>query len=435
MAAYIVRRLLLFIPTLFAISLLAFIISVNAPGDPALNSVTEKAGSRMPQNAIKQQRTRLGLDLPLFYFSLGSLSDLPNSQAFYPAEVRSVFERLSNKYGNPTAVMNYYAAIQDQLSTDGRAQSLLYTENAAEIQKIIGETKNPALATAWLRVQDSSRPWRSYIPAISWHGLHNQYHRWLTRALLHGDLGRSYTDSRPVVQKLAERLPWSIVLAMLSIILAYIISIPAGVFAATHEQSAANRLITLLIFVLYSIPVFFAGTLLLTFFANPDFFEWFPTGGIGDPALYNQHWSFFTKISFWAPYLVLPVITYTYGAIAFLSRQVKAGMTEALSQEYIKTARAKGLPERKIIWRHAFRNVLLPIITVFSGVFPLAIGGSVIIETLFSIPGMGLQIYQSILQSDYPMIVGIFTVYGLVTLMAYLIADVLYAVADPRVEM
>jgi peptide/nickel transport system permease protein len=238
-----------------------------------------------------------------------------------------------------------------------------------------------------------------------------------------------------VLNKIAAHLPWSVLLAFLSILLAYIISIPVGVFSATHEHTFANRLITLMIFLLYSIPAFFMGSLLLTFFANPDLLEWFPTGGIGDPALYNPGWSLFRKISFWAPYLVLPVITYTYAAIAFLSRQVKAAMGESLKQEFILSARAKGLPERKVIWKHAFRNALLPVITVFSAVFPLAIGGSVIIETIFSIPGMGLEIYQSVMSSDYPVIAGIFTLYGLVTMVSYLLADVLYAIADPRVEL
>jgi peptide/nickel transport system permease protein len=134
------------------------------------------------------------------------------------------------------------------------------------------------------------------------------------------------------------------------------------------------------------------------------------------------------------PFLILPIITYTYGSFAFLSRIMRVGVIDVFSQDYIRTARAKGLGEGKVVMKHALRNSLLPIITVFANIFPLAIGGSVIIETIFTIPGMGFEIYNSILNSDYPMIVAVFTIIGFLTMLGYLIADILYAVVDPRIS-
>ena len=134
------------------------------------------------------------------------------------------------------------------------------------------------------------------------------------------------------------------------------------------------------------------------------------------------------------PYLILPVITYTYGSFAFLSRIMRIGMIEVVSQDYIRTARAKGLGEKKVILKHALRNSLLPILTVFASIFPVAIGGSVIIEVIFSIPGMGVEVYNSILNYDYPMIITVFTITGFLTMLGYLIVDILYAVVDPRIS-
>jgi len=134
------------------------------------------------------------------------------------------------------------------------------------------------------------------------------------------------------------------------------------------------------------------------------------------------------------PYLILPIITYTYGSFAFLSRIMRIGMIEVVSQDYIRTARAKGLSEKKVILKHALRNSLLPILTVFASIFPVAIGGSVIIEVIFSIPGMGVEVYNSILNYDYPMIITVFTITGFLTMLGYLIVDILYAVVDPRIS-
>jgi peptide/nickel transport system permease protein len=134
------------------------------------------------------------------------------------------------------------------------------------------------------------------------------------------------------------------------------------------------------------------------------------------------------------PYLVLPVITYTYSYLAFYSRQMRIGAVEVMHQDFIRTARAKGLPDRAILWKHVFRNALLPIVTLFADAFPLAVAGAVIIETIFAIPGMGQGMYNAVLTYDYPVIVGVFLIFGTMTLVGYLISDILYAVVDPRIS-
>jgi peptide/nickel transport system permease protein len=173
---------------------------------------------------------------------------------------------------------------------------------------------------------------------------------------------------------------------------------------------------------------------LLITFANPDVLHWFPASGVKPASAYPINTSFFEKVKLSLPYLVLPTIAYTYSSLAFLSRLTRGSMLEILQQDYIRTARAKGLSERVVVYKHAFRNALLPIITVFANILPAALGGSVILESIFSIPGMGRETFNAIQNQDYPMIVGVFTLTGVLTLIGYLLSDLLYVAVDPRIS-
>ena len=282
--------------------------------------------------------------------------------------------------------------------------------------------------------------WKNYIPNLQWYGGENQYHLWLfgngknRHGLIRGDFGISYIDGQPIQDKIWKAVWISFSLSLISIFLAYLISIPIGIYSAYKKDSKVDRGLSLVLFILYSMPSFFVGTLLLLQFANPDHLSWFPVSGIQDPTLFDPNWSMWMKLKHRMPYLILPIITYTYGSFAFLSRIMRIGMIDVVSQDYIRTARAKGLGEGKVILKHALRNSLLPIITVFAAIFPMAIGGSIIIEMIFSIPGMGLEIINALQNYDYPMIITVFTLSGFLTMVGYLVADILYAVVDPRIS-
>jgi peptide/nickel transport system permease protein len=162
-------------------------------------------------------------------------------------------------------------------------------------------------------------------------------------------------------------------------------------------------------------PSFWVATMLLILFANPDALNWFPASGVKPVTGYPNDISFIEKFRLSFPYLILPIIAYTYSSLAFLSRLTRVSVLEILHQEYIKTARAKGLSECVVIYKHAFRNALLPLITVFANILPAAIGGSVILESVFTIPGMGYASYFAIQSQDYPVIIGVFTLTGVLT--------------------
>ena len=490
MFKYALKRILTFIPMLIAISLLSFVISINAPGDPVerLSKAAGSEGSAEQQSGaskkIKQElRKKLGLDLPIFYLSV---TDLAASDTLYKVQDKyhkANLEALTHQSGNWGAVSEYYSnllALQKahqiidakeivsndtslSLNTVNEAAnqfgfeigSLLETSDKTlvplKFEKMNGLLQNHVflsnLKAPLFNVKQSredlftnSTRWKTYIPTISWYGGKNQYHLWLLgngnerKGILRGDFGISYIDSQPIQSKIWQKVGISFSLSIISIFLAYLISIPIGIYSAYKKDSAADKGMSLVLFVLYSMPSFFVATLLLLQFANPDNLSWFPVSGIQDPTIFDPNWSLWMKLKHRMPFLILPIITYTYGSFAFLSRIMRVGMIDVVSQDYIRTARAKGLGEGKVILKHALRNSLLPVITVFAAIFPMAIGGSIIIEVIFSIPGMGVEVLNSILNYDYPMIITVFTLSGFLTMVGYLVADLLYAVVDPRIS-
>jgi peptide/nickel transport system permease protein len=368
MRRYLLKRLLLFFPALGILVLVSFAFLRMAPGDPVDRMIMgsdvqfyQDAGGWTDQHAYWTHR--LGLDLPLFYLSIGSLAD------------HSV---------TPVA-------------------------------------------------------WKTYIPIVHFYQ-DNQFDRWLlgdgisTHGVLHGDFGISYSNGQKVSSLISSRIGWSLFFALFSVILAYLISLPLGLFSAQNPDSRITKGSSVVLIILFSLPVFWTATLLLMIFSNPDVLYILPASGVQPIGGFPEGSSVLQKIQLSLPYLVLPTISYTYASLAFLSRIFRVTISEAMSQDYIRTARAKGLPEKSVIRKHAFRNTLIPVITVFSSAFPAAIGGSVIIETIFSIPGMGLTIYQSIDAKDYPVLIAVFFLTGFITMSGFLLTDILYALADPRIS-
>jgi peptide/nickel transport system permease protein len=268
-----------------------------------------------------------------------------------------------------------------------------------------------------------------------WHldkPLWQQYLLWL-RDLVTLEFGRSFQDNRPVLEKIAERLPITLAMNLFAVLIAYGIAIPLGVYSATHSGTALDRFLTFLLFALYSLPSFWVAMLAVTFLCNPEYLALFPTSGIRS-IFHSEQWSLWRRIVDYAWHLTLPMLVYTYASFAFISRQMRSALLEVLRQDYIRTAYAKGLPGRVVIWKHAVRNSLIPIVTLLAGILPSLIGGSVIVETIFSIPGMGELSFRALVARDYPVIMAVFTLSAVLTLVGILLADILYAVVDPRIS-
>jgi len=261
--------------------------------------------------------------------------------------------------------------------------------------------------------------------------IHERYIIWL-KQIITLDFGNSYKDHRPVIDKIAERLPVTLVLNFLSIFFIYIISIPLGVYSAVRQGTVTERLTTFLLFILYSIPSFWMAMILIFFLGGGEFWNVFPVYGISSQG--TENYSFAGRVLDFLWHIILPVFCLTYAGLASLSRFQKGSLLEVLREDYIRTAKSKGLNERKILFKHALRNSLIPIITILSAILPALIGGSVIIETMFSIPGIGRLGFEAILSRDYPVIMAIATISAFLTLLGILISDIAYVFVDPRIS-
>jgi peptide/nickel transport system permease protein len=261
--------------------------------------------------------------------------------------------------------------------------------------------------------------------------LHVQYWLWLKKLALF-DLGTSFSsDHRPVVDKVMERIPITIVINVLSLFMIIVIAIPIGVLSAVHRDSLFDKATTIFVFIGFAVPTFWLALLLMILFGVK--LNWLPISGLRSIG-YGEV-SFFAALFDMAKHLLLPVLLSAFGGLAGLSRYMRSNMLEVIKQDYITTARAKGLSERTVIYKHALRNALLPVITILGLSVPGLIGGSVIFETIFAIPGMGQLFYMSVMSRDYPVIMGVLFIGAILTLLGNLIADISYAVADPRIRV
>jgi peptide/nickel transport system permease protein len=249
------------------------------------------------------------------------------------------------------------------------------------------------------------------------------------------DFGVSLVTKEPVLRTILSKLRYSLSLAVVSLLLAYLIAIPLGVYSAVNRDSRSDRALTVALFMLYALPSFFVATLLLFGFSEGSYvaaLRWFPTGGFQSRE--PMELTSLGQIRDVAWHLVLPVFCLTYGSLAALSRYMRTGLLDVIRSDYVRTARAKGLPERLVIGKHAVRNGLLPILTLLAGLLPEVLGGSVIIETIFGIPGMGLWAVDAIFQRDYNAIMAITLLSAILVQLGILLTDLSYALVDPRIR-
>lgn len=250
-----------------------------------------------------------------------------------------------------------------------------------------------------------------------------QYLNWL-QELLHGNMGYSYTSYRPVADVVTERIAATLTLTVSAIILSYIVGVPLGIVSALKPYSILDYSMSTTAFVMTGVPGFFLGMILIFIFSVK--LKILPFGGMYDA-------SGSTDLLIIIRHLILPALAIAIPEIGKVMRHVRSNMLEVLNEDYVKTARAKGVREWVVIIFHAFRNTLIPIVTIFSGSIPFMIGGSVVIERVFGWPGLGTLMINSITSRDYPIIMGISVIVSIVVLVTNLLVDILYAYLDPRI--
>ena len=255
------------------------------------------------------------------------------------------------------------------------------------------------------------------------------------RNLLTFDLGYSSVHKEPVLDLITRRLKYSLTLSVSSMLLAFLIAVPLGLYSARTHGLIRERILSVIVFILYSMPSFFVATILLRFLARGQAgsLEVIPTGGFESP----DAWSYVTwdRVKDIAWHIVTPIFCMTYASLAALSRYAKTGLLNVIRSDYVRTARAKGLSDFIVTYKHAARPGIIPVITLIGGTLPVVVSGSFIIEFIFQIPGFGLLMVESVKNNDYNVIVGILLIVAVLTMIGILLSDLLYAIADPRISL
>jgi len=257
-----------------------------------------------------------------------------------------------------------------------------------------------------------------------------QYGFWL-KSVAQLDFGNEFFRPNVAVRdELWQRLKVTVPLSLISVLLSYLIAVPLGIFSAVKRGTFLDNVSTAIVFLLFSLPTFWAGLMLILLFGATGL-DLLPVLGLHDKdAETFTRWQYFKDLFL---HTILPVTCLTYGSFAYLSRQMRVGMLDVIRQDFIRTARAKGLAEKVVIFKHALRNSLIPVVTLFASILPILIGGSVIVETIFTIPGVGLYAFQGLVQRDYNVVMATVTASAFMTLLGFLVSDITYALVDPRI--
>ena len=413
-----IKRLSIAIPSLVMLTLIAFYAATHLPGDALSRRINAaENGSLNPKDEyqLRQKiRQQEGLDLPLFYFSIGALGECDTLARIADENIRDKASALNARSGQWTSKEQNY--INTLLALNFETKDSLRTLLSARAGK------------EYEHCLQNKSAWKHYIPCIRFYG-DNQYHRFLfgkdgQGGYLRGDMGRSYQSGLSIGARIFPSLKISLLLSLGGILLAYLFSIPMAVHAVLNPKSKRSKLLSLLQFLLPALPSFFVAALLLFLFANPDNIALFPAAGIR-PTQAHQ-WNQVI------PYLILPLLTYSYTHIYFVSRTVQTKLKEALEMPFAAMLRMNGVSEKNIAYRYALPLSYVPLLQLLAHAIPASIAGSIIIEHIFSIPGMGSLLFDSIALHDYSIIIAIFTLVAVFTWLAYLISDLLAMLLDRR---
>jgi peptide/nickel transport system permease protein len=413
---YILKRILIFIPNGLLISLALFFISTITPGDPAemlLNHADKKPSFSSYSDASYQAVVHeLGLDLPLFYFSVKS-KPLPDTlYKVTHRRHREALLKLALQYGSWRNVSNYYLSVRHLqgladskkmpalslqleqlllLNKEGMAEEMIHALAAGYLLPDFDFTTIEASFKKMLKEKDGDV---KYIPVVYWHGLPNQYHHWLIHCLS-GNFGYSYKDRQPVSGKIYPAFMQTLLVSLLALFISFGIGILLGVYTSTHVNSFKTKCINTLLLSFYSLPTIWVASLLVLFFCGGDYWAWFPA-----PGSIKRSANGIVGVAKQLQVYVLPLFCWVYPSLAYIHKQMQSAMNTALGQPYIQTARAKGMKQKDVVWKHAFRNSLLPMVTLIGYLLPMILAGSFVIETIFQLSGMGkltVDLWQEII--------------------------------------
>lgn len=473
MLTYIIRRLLLLIPTLLGVLAVVFFVMALAPGGfggSQLNEFGAQTEGEDAKRIRKQMEQRYGLDQPLIVqfgrwlnqvspigFRMSSAITFDEATQ---AETKAAFEGLA--FATRDRPMQQAARLAQSVAA--------YTaESPVEVaSELAASLARPSEAFAWFDRMDTplaepleerlrariveleeadrlAQAQREFLNELAFEASGKARIRFDRPALKWPDLGQTLRGRR-VIDRLAEAVPITVLLNLITIPVIYLVAIFTGLYAAKNRGNWVDLTTGISLVGLWSIPVIWMGMLLITLLANEQVIKLFPPVGLHD--LQADSMPFLPRLgdaeagtgfqrgylldALW--HLILPVVCLTYGGFAVMSKVMRGAVLDALSADYVRTARAKGLPSKRVLWGHVFRNSVLPLITMAASILPALFVGSVVVETIFSIPGMGRLGVQAAFEKDRELVLAVTLVAGLLGLLSELLRDICYAVADPRVS-
>ncbi|PCJ21225.1 MAG: hypothetical protein COB02_01170 [Candidatus Cloacimonadota bacterium] len=477
MQQYIIKRILMMIPTLFAITVIVFGILQMAPGKPGggLETDSESANKQEGMSGHLIFKRQFHLDKPTFlnfrfwmndneiiqlldkkYDKTKKYSRAQKIRAIetledYGNDALASFHRILETTNDKQIKVNILSAFRSnatrtlihrygkKLNEEEKFVNRETDRENRQISKFVysDDMSEKEINKLTFRVTDYLRSieerWDYSLLQKMKKCLFDTRFTYYFYNLLHFDFGISMVDKQPVLPKIMEKIGYSIFLSVGSIILAYFLAIPIGIYSAVNPKTKTDKVITVTLFMLYSLPTFFVGTVLLFYFSEgSEYYKIFPTGGF--QSLSSENMTTLESIKDIVWHMVLPLICLTYVSLASISRYARTGLLDVIHSDYIKTARAKGLGEWVVIFKHAVRNGLIPILTLLGSILPAVVSGSVVIEVIFNIPGIGLESFNAVITRDYNMVMGIQLISAVLTLFGLLASDILYSIVDPRIQ-
>lgn len=469
MKTSLTKKITLYVLSGVAVILTSFFIAVQMPGDVLDNLLLreEKVSVSSSDYEIKKSELahRMGLEKPLFYFHCGSLAEI-GYEIYLPSEnQKNNYGCLLRKYGSGKHVYVFTKICKEAQSaiakggdknilpstkkTSDYLRYILTNSASANMDSIWAVMQHdPAITSfhplvnllqqSWKEVENHQQSYKKYIPAFAW-SWDNRFSDWifggsLSAGLTHLDLGTSFFTGEKIAALLKDKIVWSLGFSISAILLAFIIGIPLACYVVYKNNKILNAVVNMLTAISYAMPTYLAGVFMLFLFSNPDVINILPSSGVKPLDGFEANSTLLVRIWSSLPYLILPLICYTYTLLAFVISTTKDLLQHQMQMPYILTARAKGMDEKSVVYRHALKNVLPSLAALLSNIFPAIIGGSVIIETLFSIPGMGNEIVRACISRNFPLLSAIILISGFATIIVYLIVDITLYRLDPRIK-
>ena len=457
-ALYILKRILFFIPTWFLLATLTFSISRCVKGDPLDNLIADTENTKFEDNissdSYRRNAQKWGYDLPVFYADIQASAYPDTLHRIVRKIERETAEQWLLMTGNWQKIQDFRQEIhifQTKIKNLPPSDTVVRLQNtllymliqddtsilSATVDTFLAMTKSSHILVAAAEILAQKKDimlqneakMALFIPKITYYGTQNQFHRWFTN-LLKGNFGTSHRDGKPVFDILIPPLSITFILGSLTLIFSYFVSVPLGLWLVHNHKKRRSSWVRSFLISIYAIPSFAIATISMMLFTTSVYgLKIFPAIGSIET---DANDSFFTLFVVYFPHLILPVLCFSTHIIAMLTLQVSQNAEAQSAEDYVKVAKAKGLSAYSVLLWHIFPNTVFPLIALFAQFLPILVGGSLLIEYIFNIAGMGHAAHQAIVSRDYPVFFSIVLLTAFIVSLGNLISDILYKFANPK---